>query len=339
MAYRIYVAVSKDRKLPIFDMDIETGRLQLLEEVALHGGPGPLAISPQWQYLYVGIRVGTDRGIYSFRVDRESGAVTKIGAVALESDPCFISTDVTGRFLLSAYHSAGKVAVHPIGEDGVVGGSPIEWRDTAPKAHCIMTDAANRFVFVPHAGEANAIFQFGFDQESGKLTPNAVPTVSPEPGEGPRHCCFHPALDFVYGDNEQGSSVTVYRFDRAAGTLTPTQTVSTLPDHFDGDNACAQIHITPDGRFVYVSNRGHDSIAGFSTDAQSGELTAIGQQFTEVVPRAFNVGPDGRYLFVAGQGTGRLAAYRIDRNTGALNPLEIYEVGQTPLWVLPVKLA
>ena len=148
--------------------------------------------------------------------------------------------------------------MHPIGEDGVVGGPTIEWRETANKAHCVMTDASNKFAFLPHVDESNAIFQFQFDENTGALTPNAsVPVLAAGEGEGPRHYVFHPNIDVLYTSNEQGCSVTAYNFDSSAGTLVCfPDSLDAYRTDFDEENSCAQIHITPNGKFVYVSNRG-----------------------------------------------------------------------------------
>jgi 6-phosphogluconolactonase len=259
-----------------------------------------------------------------------------IKKIPLESDSCYISTDRSGKFLLSAYYGAGKVAVHPIGEDGAAETPPIEWRSTAEKAHWIRTDPSNKFAFVPHpvGVSSNAIFQFKFDENSGHLTPNDPPKLISEEGVGPRHLCFHPSKHVVFSSNEQGCSVTAYDFNPAAGTLRAFQTLSTLPKDYAEQNTCAQIHITPNGRFLYVSNRGHDSIAAFSIDEATGRLVSIGQYPSEKTPRAFNIDPTGNFLFAAGQGSGWLASYRVEAQTGALLPLERYEVGKNPMWVL-----
>jgi 6-phosphogluconolactonase len=142
----------------------------------------------------------------------------------------------------------------------------------------------------------------------------------------------------AYFVNEQGCSVTAYHFDPSTGTLAPFQTLSTLPQGFSAENTCAQIHITPSGGFLYASNRGHDSIAGFAIDPSSGRLRAIGQQPTEPMPRAFSVDPDGDFLFASGLVSGQLASYRIDRSNGTLQPLERYRVGERPMWVHLVRL-
>jgi 6-phosphogluconolactonase len=146
-------------------------------------------------------------------------------------------------------------------------------------AHSIQTDPSNRFAFVPHiAGRGpNEIWQFRFDEQTGHLTPNSPPKVVPDQPVGPRHFCFHPSKDLLYCSNEQGCSVTAYRFNTSTGTLTALQTVSTLPDGYTGQNSCSQIQIGPSGKFLYAPNRGHNSIAGFAVDAATGLLTPIGQ--------------------------------------------------------------
>ncbi|MDE0207229.1 MAG: beta-propeller fold lactonase family protein, partial [Candidatus Tectomicrobia bacterium] len=147
------------------------------------------------------------------------------------------------------------------------------------------------------------------------------------------HFCFHPHRDVVYFSNEQGCSVTAYALDTGAGTLEAFQTVSTLPEDFQGDNTCAQIHMQPSGHMLFAPNRGHNSMACFAVDAATGMLTPTARIDTEPVPRAFGIDPGGEFLFAAGLESGRLAAYRIDSDNGALVHLETYDVGSTPMWV------
>jgi 6-phosphogluconolactonase len=331
MPYWMYISLQGEDKLSILQLAPETGKLTFQEDVALAGGPAPLAVDPAQQFLYVAQRTACQ--LSAFRIDPGTGRLSPLGTVPLQADPCFLYVDRTGRFLLAAYYGAGAVSVHAIGRDGALRDEPVEWLSTAAKAHCIQTDASNRYAFVPHVVPSNAIYQFAFDDRTGRLTPNAVPRVTPESEVGPRHICFHPRGHTLYAVNEQGCSVTAYRFSATTGTLSPLQTLSTLPDGFDGPNTCAQIHISPSGQFLYAANRGHDSIACYKVDAASGRLAVVGQQRTEKTPRAFNLDPEGRFLYVAGLDTGRLASYRIDQQSGALSPLEIYEVGQRPMWV------
>ena len=334
MQYYMYVSLQEDDRIAIFTVDGDSGKLSLQEHVSVIGGPAPLAIDPERRFLYVGRRA--NREISSFRIDRNNGGLSLVGTALVDDDPCYLATDRKGKFVFSAYYEGGKAAVHSIGDDGAASATPTEWLDTARGAHSFQTDPSNKFAFVPHiAGKgSNAIFQFRFDESTGRLSPNVPPKVSPQEPLGPRHFCFHPSQDIVYFSNEQGCSVTAYHLDASAGTLAPIQTVSTLPDDFAGRNTCSQIQITASGRFLYAPNRGHNSIACFDINASTGLLTSIGQVPTEAVPRAISLDPQGNFLFVAGLESGRLASYRVNSDNGELEPQETLDVGNRPMWVL-----
>jgi 6-phosphogluconolactonase len=338
MADFMYVSLQGDDKILRFAMDAATGELKALGAVTVPGGPAPMAVDPTGRFLHVARR--GECQFSSFRIDQRTGDLELIGTVSLPTDPCYISMDRKGQFLLSAYYEGRGVAVHPIGRDGAVTDPPVERRETARGAHCFQTDPSNRFAFVPHiAGRGpNEIWQFRFDGATGRLTPNSPAKVIPEGEVGPRHYCFHPHVDVVYFSNEQGCSVTAYRFDPSAGTLTAIQTVSTLPEGYDGRNSCAQIRMAPSGRFLYAPNRGHNSIACFTVDASTGRLTPTGHASAEAVPRAFNLDADGEFLYAAGLETGRLTAFRIDAERGTLTPFATYPVGTRPMWVLTLRL-
>ena len=350
MACYMYVSLQDDDKILVFGVDAGSGKLTPKEEVPIAGGPSASAISPGRKTLYVGQR--NSKEMSSFRIDPDTGGLTQIGRVSVPDSPTFLSTDRKGRFLLSAYYQGAHVAVHSIGDDGSVSDPPIEWLETAPAAHAIQTDPSNKFAFVPHIarlndsvmqppGDAlgpNAIFQFRFDENTGRLTPNSPLKVEPEEFLGPRHYCFHPNLNVVYFTDEQGCSVTGYRLDSSTGTLSAFQTITTLPEGYSGRNTCSQIQISPSGKFLYAPNRGHNSIAAFSVDASSGRLTATGQVSTEAVPSAFSLDPEGNFLFDAGSESGRLASYRVDAVTGELTPLETYSGGKRPMGVLITNL-
>jgi 6-phosphogluconolactonase len=338
MPYYMYVSLQDDDKILVSAMDAETGKLTPRGEVPVSGGPSPLTISPYRKVLYVGHRNVPE--ISSFRIDPDTGGLTQSGTVSPEAAPTFLSTDRKGRYLLSSYYQGAHAAVHPIGDDGSVGGPPIEWLETATGAHAMQTDPSNKFAFVPHiAGNGpNAIFQFRFDENTGHITPNSPLRVEPEEHLGPRHYCFHPTQNILYFSNEQGSSVTGYRLDTSTGTLSAFQTITTLPEDYAGRNTCSQIQISPSGKFLYAPNRGHNSIAGFSVDASSGRLTAIGQVATEDRPSAFSLDPEGNFLYAAGSESDRLASYRVNGDTGELTPMETYSVGERPMWVLITRL-
>ena len=313
------------------------------------GGPSLLAISPTQHCLYVGHRTVPE--ISSHRIDPATGALRRIGSITPPDPPGFLATDRRGRYLLVAYYQGGRAGVHPLGEDGAIKDPPSAWVPTAVGAHAIQTDPSNRFAFVPHiarlndnvleppknAPGPNAIYQFRFDEATGRLTPNTPLQLTMAGTLGPRHYCFHPSQDVVYFSDEQGCSVTGYRLDTATGTLSAFQTIATLPEGFTGRNTCSQIQLTPSGKFLYVPNRGHNSIAGFAV-AADGRLTAVGRVATEAVPSAFSLDPEGKFVYAAGSATGRLASYRIHEETGELTPLETYNVGQRPMWVLTTRL-
>ena len=243
--------------------------------------------------------------------------------------------------------------MHPLGSDGAVSGPAIDRQNTAPGAHAILTDPSNRFAFVPHIARQNDnvleppknipgpnfIAQFRFDAATGRLSPNTPFKLDPPGPIGPRHYCFHPTLDLAYFSDEQGCSVTAYRVDRASGTLSAVETIPSLPAGVTVRNTCSQIYLTPSGRFLYVGNRGHNSIAGFAVDPATGRLTPAGHAPTEAVPTAFGLDSTGTFLFAAGTASGRLASYRVDGETGALTPLDIYTVGRRPAAVLAVPLS
>jgi len=338
MPYIMYVTLQGDDKILQFSMNPDTGKLTPQGGIDVPGGPAPLAVDPARRFLYVGRRGACE--VSSYGIAPQTGELTLLGTVELETDPCFMATDRSGRFLLSAYYEGQTAAVHPIGDDGVAGRPPIEWRHTARGAHSFQTDPTNRYAFVPHiAGRGpNEIRQFKFDAETGRLTPNTPPAVQPEQPDGPRHFCFHPHRNILYFSNEQGCSVTAYHLDPDTGTLSPFQTVSTLPEGYDGPNSCAQIGITPSGAFLYAPNRGHNSMACFAVDADSGVLTPVGRVPTEPVPRAFGIDPTGHFLYSAGLESGRLAAFRIDQQAGTLTPLDVYTVGERPMWVTILAL-
>lgn len=338
MPYYMYVSLQDDDKISILAMDAHTGKLTPISEVPVPGGPSALAISPDRKVLYAGHRGSSE--ISSFRIDQDNGGLTQSGKISVEAPPTYLATDRKGRFLLSSYYQGAHVAVHPLGDDGAVGGPPIEWLETATGAHAMQTDPSNRFAFVPHiAGNGpNAIFQFMFDENTGHITPNSPLRVEPKEHWGPRHFCFHPTQDILYFSNEQGCSVTAYRLNTSKGTLSAIQTITTLPAGYTERNTCSQIQISSSGKFLYAPNRGHNSIAGFSVDQSTGRLTAIGQVSTEPVPSSFSLDPEGKFLFAAGSESGRLASYRINGDTGELTPLETYAVGKRPMWVLITSL-
>ena len=350
MAYYIYVALQEDDKVLVLAMDPETGSLEHKGEAPVVGGPSVGAISPDRRTIYIGHRNSNE--LSSYRVDQVTGELAQIGRISLEASPTYLSTDRRGKYMLSSHYQGARVGVHAIGDDGAVVGPPVEWIETENGAHSILVDRSNRYAFVPHIARIadnvmqpasdnygpNAIYQFRFDENTGKLTPNSPLKLEMTEFLGPRHFCYHPTKDIAYFSDEQGCSVTSYALDPATGRLGALQTIATLPDGFSGRNTCSQIQISASGEFLYVPNRGHNSVAGFAVDAETGRLTPRGQVATEPVPSAFSLEPQGKFLFAAGSESGQLASYRIDGATGELAPMEVYPVGQRPMWVLVTNL-
>jgi 6-phosphogluconolactonase len=331
----LYVSMAPEQKIQIFRLDPADGKLSPAATVSVDGTPGALSLDPAQRYLFASLRsIST---LASYRIDPATAGLTPISAAALPQgeNAAHLATDRSGRWLFSASYAAGKVVVHRVREDGTIETPSVQTVETAKTAHFVAVDRANEMVLVPHVAP-NAVFQFRFDAKSGMLA-----AVDNAPGgakdAGPRHLAFHPTKNLAFTSNEQGSSITAYEFQPGVG-LKPLQTLSTLPADFEGQNTTAEVKVHPSGKFAWVSNRGHDSLAGFSID-ESGTLAAIGQTPTEKTPRSFDIEPDGRYLFGAGEGSGKLAAYMIDPESGALTRIATYDVGQSLTWVRAVKFS
>jgi 6-phosphogluconolactonase len=329
----VYLSVARDKKIAVFAQDPRTGRLTHTRDVAIAGEPGALTTDGKKRYLFAAIR--SEGKLSAFRIDPGTGALTHLNTVPAGADPAQISVDHSGEYLLTAYYVAGKVTLHRIRE-GRLSAEPVQTIDTVKMAHAIVPDPSNRFVFVPHTGP-DVIFQFRFDSDKGKLNATEPNRLKTPPRTGPRHLVFSPGGTVAYVSNEQGGSVTVYDLDAGTGTLKPVQTLSTLPAGFRASNACSEIRVHPTGTFVYVANRGHDSIACFRA-GEKGRLRSLGQTLTEKTPRSFDIDPAGRFLYAAGESSGKLAAYAIDPETGELRHRATYEVGRMPWWVMGVEL-
>ena len=336
MSSYLYVPLIDERKFLIFRMDAASGKLRLKRQIRLSARPYQLCADPGQRYLYQQLRSESYSAVASFRIDPASGDVTQIGEVELEADACYVATDRAGRFLLAAYLIAGMVTVHPIGGDGAVRSPACDQRVTEIYAHSILTDPSNRHAFVPHVAPTDAIHQFRFDPSSGTLRPSRIPRFATRPGHGPRHLAFHPSGRVVYVNEEQSSSVGVYGLDASSGNLTPLQSLSTLPGGgFQGKNSTGSVRVHPEGKAVYVSNRGHDSIAAFAVDGGAGLLSPLGWVPSQPIPRPLGITSDGRFFFAGSDESGRLSSYRIDER-GMLDPLETHEVGEVVSWILPL---
>jgi 6-phosphogluconolactonase len=300
--------------------------------------PSFLAFSPDGDYLYsvnelTEVQAGRPAGAVSaFRVDRATGALTYLNQIPTKgTSPCHLVVDATGKWVLVTNYSSGTVCVLGVGEGGALGamsefiqhtGSSVNpQRQGEPHPHSINLDPANRFAFVPDLG-TDKVMIYAFDAENGKLTPDPEqPWARARSGVGPRHLAFHPNGRFVFVANELISSLTVYALDATKGTLREVETVSSLPEDFEGKSWCADIHVHPNGKTVYISNRGHDSIGVFAIDEADGKLKALEYVSTQgEFPRNFAISPNGEYLLAANQNTGDIFTYRVDTKSGRLTP-------------------
>ncbi len=331
----LFVSLTGDEQIKCYDLDPQTGGLTLCTISNAHGPSGALCLHPNGKVLYDGHVLSTT--LASFRLDAATGELTLINKVDTGVEvPAHLITDRQGRFLLTAYYTGGGITVHRLAADGAIG-ELVQYINTGEKAHAVLS-IEDKFVFVPHVCPVNKTSQFRFDAATGQLTANdPAELLPPDDNTGPRHACLGPKGDVVYIVNEQGNTVTAHRFDAARGTLTIFQHLSTLPADYTEGGYIAHTEIHPNGQWLYASNRGHDSIAGF-TIAADGSLTPFGHYPVPASPRSFNIDPTGHYLYCAGEAANRMTAYRIDQATGALQPIADYEVGQSPFWVMVITL-
>ena len=317
-------------------LDLTTGTLTAPILAAATDNPTFLALSPDGRFLYaaggsVTVHGARSGAVTAFAIDPATGKLTLLNRKSSGGKgPCHVVVDATGRHALAANYSSGSVVSLPIARDGRLGpaasvvqhkgSSANKRRQSGPHAHSINLDAANRFAFAADLG-ADKLFVYRFDPAAGTLKPHDPPAVTLAPGAGPRHFAFHPGGRFAYVINELHSTVTAMAYDRQAGTLTELHTVTTLPGDFTGPNSTAEVQVHPSGRFVYGSNRGHDSLAIFAVDAKTGRLKPLGHQSVGGrTPRNFGIDPTGRYILAANQNSNTVVVFRVDPATGRLTP-------------------
>jgi 6-phosphogluconolactonase len=332
--------VGKSAGIQICKFNNHTGEISFVETITGITNPSFLAIHPTGRSLY-SVSEMTERiegrpagGIASFQIDPQSGHLTYLNTQpSMGTGPCHVIVDATGRYVLAANYNSGSVVVLPIQADGSLspasdfhqheGSSINPQRQQEPHAHSINLDASNSFALVPDLGTDKVVI-YAFDAEQGKLTPNtAQPWARTKSGAGPRHLDFHPNQRFVYVGNELDSTVIAFEFDATRGTLKEINTLSTLPDGYEESGAekswVADVHVHPSGKNVYVSNRGHNSIAIFDIDRESGAVIAAGHMSTKgSYPRNFAIDPSGKFLLAANQNSDDIYVFSIDSKTGAL---------------------
>jgi 6-phosphogluconolactonase len=350
--YLLYVGTYTEKGskgIYAYTFDAASSALTPLGLAAETVNPSFLAIDPSRRFLYAVNEVANYKGassgaVTAFEINRQTGKLSLLNQVPSGgADPCYIAFDKTGKFALVANYTGGSVAVFPVESDGHIGGSSAfvqhtgssvnKKRQEGPHAHWIETAADNHFALVADLG-LDKLLVYRFNSKSGTLTPNNPPDTSLDPGVGPRHVAFHPNGKLVYVINEMQSTVTAFSYHAATGTLKKLNSVSTLPKGFSAKNDAAEIRVHPSGKFLFASNRGNDTIAAFSIDERSGNLTLIDFFPTQgKTPRNFEIDPTGKFLLVANQDSNEIVVFRIDAGTGRLTP-----TGQTLNVPAPVCL-
>jgi 6-phosphogluconolactonase len=313
-----------------FHFDADSGKMDpplLAGEVTR---PSFLAIHPNRKYLYAisELRTGT---VTAFEIDPRTGLLTPLNTVPSKgSTTAHLVVDQTGKSLVVANYGNGVISVFRVGADGRLsestaevqhsGSGPDRSRQGGPHPHAVVLSPDNRFVFVPDLG-LDKIFAYRLDPAQATLTANDPPFATVPPGSGPRHFAFHPNGKFAYSINEMKSSVTVFAYDRAKGALTSLQTISNLPEGYTGVDNSAEIDIDAAGKFLYASNRGHDSITIYKIDSKKGTLTTVDRVLTQgKTPRGFKIDPTGRYLFAANQDSDSVVVFKRNAANGRLTP-------------------
>ena len=340
----VYVSNAEDGDIGMYalqsDGSLQPGPRFKAEKVVM-----PMSVSPDRRFLVAAVR-SKPFSAYTYSIDRGTGALKLVGTGPLADSFPYIFHDRTGRYLLGASYPGHLVSVNPVGADGRVG-EPMQTIPTARNAHAIRTDNTNRFVFVPHLG-TDQIFQFLFDEKSGRLTANTPPVLQLKAGTGPRHLITSADNRFVYLLNELTATVTTLALDGKTGLLTEVSSVSALPPdnklvpgaprpspgrNTDNDIWASDLHLTPDGKFLYAAERTSNSLGAFSVDSSSGKLSYLGSTLTEKQPRGFRIDPTGRFMVVSGEKSDTISAYSIDPSSGALKLIGQYPTGKGSNWV------
>jgi 6-phosphogluconolactonase len=346
----VYVSNAEDGDIGVYRL-LDSGELQASGRAKAANVVMPMAVSPDRKLLFAASR-SKPFTVHTYAIDAGTGALKPVSTAPLVESFPYIALDRTGRFLLAASYGAHLVTVNAVGADGRVAGEALQVIPTARNAHAIITDNTNRFVYVPHLG-TDQIFQFVLDPKTGRLTANTPPVVQMKAGTGPRHIIVSSDNRFVYLLNELVATVTTLSLDPKTGVLTEVSSASALPAdtklvtgaprgavgaggqprNTDNDIWAADLHLTPNGRFLYASERTSSTIGAFSVDAATGKLTYLGSTPTEKQPRGFRIDPKGRFLIASGEKSDTISVYAIDHASGALRLLQKYPTGKGSNWV------
>lgn len=331
----VYVSNADSQEISVLQMDRANGALTAIETINVGGTVMPMAISPDKKMLYAALRSQPFR-VASFAIDPASGRLKKLGEAALADSMANIDVDKSGKWLFAASYGGNKITVNSIDKDGIVGAVQ-QLIPTKPNAHAIHADAANRFVFASSLGGDN-LSAWRFDAATGILSANDPALVASTPKSGPRHFTWDASQRHAYLLHELDGSLAVYDYDAARGALREVQRTTAMPSGFTGKAWAADLHLAPDGRHLYASERTSSTITAYEVDVASGQLKTLASVPTEKTPRGFAIDPSGRWLISSGQESHAIAVYAIDSASGALTPLQRYAVGKNPNWIEIVEL-
>src|SRR5438552_15996079 len=340
----VYVSNAEDGEIAAYAMQPD-GTLKALARTPVAKVVMPMAVSPNRRLLYAASR-SKPYTVHVYAIDPGTGALKALSSAPLAESFPYISLDRNGRFLFGASYGAHLVSVNAVGGDGRVLPEPLQVIPVGRNAHSILVDATNRFVYVPNLG-TDQIFQFVFDEKSGRLASNTPAVAQMKPGTGPRHFVFSPDNRFVYLLSELVATVTTLSLDAKTGLLTEASSASALPPdsklqpgsprphprNTDNDIWAADLHLTPNGKFLYASERTSNTLAAFGVDAASGKLSYLSSTPTEKQPRGFAIDPKGRFLVASGEKSETISVYAIEQATGALKLLQKYPTGKGSNWV------
>jgi 6-phosphogluconolactonase len=333
-----YTDGTKSKGIYAFRYDAASKQVTPLGLAAESANPSFLAISPNGKFLYAvnelqNYKGPNSGGVSAFSIDKSSGKLTFLNEVPSRgADPCYITVDKTGKWVLVANYTGGSIAVFPVQDDGTLGEAsgfvqhtghgPNKERQEGPHAHSIDLSPDNRFAFVDDLG-LDSLLTYKFDAKTGKLSGVNTLVTHFNPGAGPRHFALHPSGKFAYVVAEMGHTVTALAANLEDGTFQTLQSLSTIPPDYKDRNDDAEVEVDPSGRFLYASNRGHDSIIGFAIDPNKGTLSPLGY-VSKVIkePRSFEIDPTGKLLFAENQKSDNIVLFQINAKTGALMPTE-----------------
>ena len=355
--YFVYIGTytgQQSKGIYAFRLETATGKLAPVGLVAETANPTFLAVHPNGKLLYAANEITTFGGqkagsVSAFAIDTKTGSLAALNQTSSRgAGPCHVSVDKTGKCLLLANYGGGSFAAIPLKADGSLseatafiqdsGSGPNAKRQSAPHAHSFNVSPDNRFAVAADLG-VDKVFVYRLDPGKAALEANEPAYTAVSPGAGPRHFAFHPDGRHAYVINELNSTVTAFDYDAAKGVLKELQSIGTLPKDFTGNSSTAEVQVHPNGKFLYGSNRGHDSITIFAIDAKKGTLTLVDHVSTQgKVPRNFGIDPTGQFLLAANQNTNNVVVFRIDAKSGRLTPTgQSVEVG-APVCVKFVKV-